>query len=62
MQKMTIPKQVILDALRNRGQQARADWFDRELPEQIDLTRNSSLLTTLDLDADVLRETARQAA
>ncbi|MGA3525763.1 hypothetical protein [Melissospora conviva] len=62
MQKMTIPKQVILDALRNRGQQARADWFDRELPEQVDLARNSSLLTTLGLDADVLRETARQAA
>lgn len=59
---MTIPKQIILDALRARGQHSRADWFDRELPEQVDLTRNSSLLNTLDLDADALREAARQAA
>jgi hypothetical protein len=47
---MTISKAVVIAALRERGQNARADFVDRELPELIDTTRHGGLLAMLHLD------------
>jgi hypothetical protein len=51
-----VQKAVILEALRRQGLDARADWVDRTLPDDIDLQRNVSLLDTLGLDADALAQ------
>ncbi|MCW3840445.1 DUF5994 family protein [Micromonospora yasonensis] len=57
---MTIARHTIVSALRRRGQHTRADWVERELPEQVDTTRHAGLLATLRLDPAELREsTAR---
>ncbi|MFC5923878.1 hypothetical protein [Micromonospora vulcania] len=47
---MRIARNRIVAALRERGQQARADWVERELPEWVDPTKHSGLLATLHLD------------
>jgi hypothetical protein len=47
---MIISKAVVLAVLRERGQHARADFVDRELPERIDPARHGGLLATLHLD------------
>lgn len=47
---MKIARDRIVTALRDRGQQARADWVERELPEQVDPAKHSGLLATLHLD------------
>ncbi|MEH0929696.1 hypothetical protein [Micromonospora sp. CPCC 205558] len=47
---MRIARDRIVAALRERGQQARADWVERELPERVDPAKHSGLLATLDLD------------
>jgi hypothetical protein len=47
---MTISKAVVLAVLRERGQHARADFVDRELPDRIDPSRHGGLLATLHLD------------
>lgn len=46
---MHIAKSVLVDALRSRAKDARADWVQRELPEHIDLTKHTGLLATLNL-------------
>jgi hypothetical protein len=51
---MTIPKHVIVAALRERNQNARADWVDRELPDEVDTYLHSGLLQTLNLRVDDL--------
>jgi hypothetical protein len=57
---MTIPKQVIIDKLRERGKNARADWVDRTLPDEVDLYENHSLLVTLDLrEEDLMPESTK---
>jgi hypothetical protein len=48
---MTIPKHAIVAALRERNLHARADWVDRELPDDVDPRLHSGLLSTLNLDA-----------
>ena len=40
----------IVSILRSRGKHARADWFERELPEIVDIAKNRSLLATLEID------------
>jgi hypothetical protein len=45
-----ISKAAIVAALRSRGLPARADWVDRELPELVDVERNSGLLATLQIN------------
>lgn len=40
----------IVSILRYRGKHARADWFERELPEIVDVGKNRSLLATLEID------------
>ena len=47
---MTIDKQVILKALRDRGQDMRADWVHKELPDEVDTYVHAGILSTLGLD------------
>ena len=53
---MIIKKSRIVELLRQRGQDARADWVDRVLPHEVDTVENASLLTTLRIDASELTE------
>jgi hypothetical protein len=52
----TVQKSLVLEALRHRGLDERADWVDRAMPEDIDVQRNASLLDTLGIDAQTLAE------
>ena len=47
---MRIARHRIVSALRERGQQARADWVERELPERVNADKHVGLLATLRLD------------
>jgi hypothetical protein len=49
-QTMRIARHRIVAALRERGQRARADWVERELPERVDSEKHVGLLATLHLD------------
>jgi len=55
---MIIAKEVVLDILRERGQNARADFVDKELPDQIDSIRHGGLLATLHIDLEKLSDAA----
>lgn len=52
----TARKAEIVSVLRSRGLDSRADWFERELPEVVNVLRNRSLLSTLDIDPVTLAE------
>ncbi|HET6479167.1 MAG TPA: hypothetical protein VFG35_03860 [Actinoplanes sp.] len=54
---MIILKANVIAALRERGQDARANFVDRELPEEIDTSRHGGLLATLHLDLAKLSAT-----
>ena len=45
-----IQKSAIIAKLRERGLDARADWVDRELPDDVDPFLHSGLMSTLHLD------------
>jgi hypothetical protein len=45
-----IQKSTIVAKLRERGQDARANWVDRELPDDVDPLLHGGLLSTLHLD------------
>jgi hypothetical protein len=47
---MQIHKADITAALRARGQDDRADWVEKTLPDLVDTARNDGLLKLLDLD------------
>lgn len=47
---MAIPKSVILAELRNRGLHMRAEFVDKQLPDDVDPARHGGLLATLHLD------------
>ncbi|GIJ33114.1 MULTISPECIES: hypothetical protein [Micromonosporaceae] len=47
---MSIARDRIVNVLRARGQQVRADWVERELPVRVDLHEHVGLLATLRLD------------
>ena len=54
---MIVPKHVIVAKLRERGKDTRADWVDRNLPDDVDFYNNRSLLATLDLtEADLIEQ------
>lgn len=53
---MIIQKSAIIAKLRERGQNARADWVDRELPDDVDPLLHGGLLATLHLDIKELVE------
>jgi len=46
---MIIDKSKILEILRRRGQNTRADWVERELPDEVDTENHAGLLATLRL-------------
>ncbi|MFI7280039.1 hypothetical protein ACIBOV_07200 [Micromonospora chersina] len=48
---MNIARQRIVRVLRQRGQQVRADWVERELPDRVDPEEHAGLLAILRLDA-----------
>lgn len=47
---MSIARDRIVNVLRARGQQVRADWVERELPERVDPGEHAGLLALLRLD------------
>jgi hypothetical protein len=47
---MQIPKEQILEFLRNRGDSAKAEQADRELPDQVDTEQQSGLLEKLGIN------------
>jgi len=47
---MIISKSVVVAVLRERGQEDRAAFVEKELPDQIESTRHSGLLAMLHLD------------
>jgi hypothetical protein len=51
---MIIAKSVIIEKLRERGQDVRADWVDKELPDSVDTFLYSGLLATLNLSPEAL--------
>jgi len=51
---MTIPKNAIIAKLRERGQHQRADFVDRQLPDDVDPAKHGGLLATLHIDSDEL--------
>ncbi|GIF17466.1 hypothetical protein BJ973_009571 [Actinoplanes tereljensis] len=57
---MIIAKDAVLAVLRERGQQARADFVDRELPDLIDSDKHGGLLATLNLDLAKLAAASNQ--
>ncbi|AGZ39056.1 hypothetical protein AFR_03835 [Actinoplanes friuliensis DSM 7358] len=52
---MIIQKSVIIAKLRERGLDVRADFVDRELPDEVDTLRFGGLLSTLNLDLKELQ-------
>jgi len=51
---MEIPKEQILELLRNRGDHDKAAQADQELPDQVDPEQHSGLLEKLGLDPSEL--------
>ena len=47
---MEIPKDKILDLLRQRGDNEKADQADSELPDQVDTERDAGLLEKFGID------------
>jgi len=47
---MEVPKEQILGLLRSRGNKAQAGQANQELPDNVDLERDSGLLSTLGVD------------
>lgn len=47
-------KAKIVEELRARGMSERADFVERQFPDEIDLRTNGSLVRMLKLDPDVL--------
>ena len=51
-----VDKDKILQILRDRGQHARAQWVDRQLPQRVDLEKNVGLLATLHISPSELTD------
>jgi hypothetical protein len=52
---MQIPKEQILDLLRQQGDQGKAEQADSQLPEQVDTDQHAGLLQRLGIDpADLI--------
>jgi hypothetical protein len=49
---MTISKHLIVAELRDRGQPERANFVDRQLPDEVDPERHSGILATLNIKLD----------
>jgi len=55
---MEINKTKVIELLKRRGLNDRADWVDRQLPARIDVYDNASLLATLSINPDELADDA----
>lgn len=54
---MDVAKSKILDTLRDRGQNIRAEWVDRDMPDRVDTVRHAGLLAILGINpADLADE------
>ena len=51
---MEIPKDKILELLRDRGEPDKADQADRELPDQVDPEQHADLLAKFGIDTHEL--------
>jgi hypothetical protein len=51
---MEIPKDKIVELLRDRGQDDKADQADRELPDQVDTQEHAGLLSKFGIDEQEL--------
>ena len=51
---MEIPKEHVVGLLRSRGNKTQAGQADHELPDNVDLERDSALLSTLGVDSGEL--------
>jgi len=51
---MQIPKDKIIELLRDRGQDDKADQADRELPDQVDTEQHADLLSKFGVDPQEL--------
>jgi hypothetical protein len=51
---MQIPKEQVLEFLRSRGQQDKAQQADQELPGQVDTDRHSNILERLGINPQEL--------
>ena len=49
-----VDKDKILQILRDRGEHARAQWVDQQLPQRVDLEKNVGLLATLHISPSQL--------
>ena len=54
---MEIPKEQILEFLRERGESGKASQAEQELPEQVDTERDRGVLDSLGIDAGELVRT-----
>jgi hypothetical protein len=55
---MEINKTKVVELLKHRGLNDRADWVDRQLPARIDVYENAGLLATLSIDPNELADDA----
>ncbi len=51
---MQLDKNMVLDLLRERGQQDQADQADQQLPDQVDTDQHAGLLQQFGLDPQEL--------
>jgi hypothetical protein len=51
---MLVPKTMIVDRLRGRGDYDAAERADRELGEKVDTEQDAELLASFEIDADAL--------
>ena len=57
---MIVKKSRIVEILRQRGQDSRADWVESILPDDVDTVANAGLLATLHIDASEFAENGPQ--
>jgi hypothetical protein len=53
---MNVAKQKIVEVLRSRGQDIRADWVDRELPDRIEVADHAGLISMLGVNVAELAD------
>ena len=51
-----VDKDKILQILRDRGEHARAQWVDQQLPQRVDLEKNAGLLASLHITPSQLTD------
>lgn len=59
---MEIDKTKVVELLRRRGLDERADWVDRQLSERIDVDQSAELLAMLKIDPADVADDARPSA